>query len=100
MANDESHVRIIGTAVLKCKVCGKTKELTISADKSDYKNDYTSLTKLGHVCELLHSDKAVLGKFDIVGIYFKDGIEIVSDSDVVAFNSPPLKIDWTKENKI
>ena len=42
--------KILGRALLKCKLCGKTKELIIQSTKEDYKHDYSTLTNLGHKC--------------------------------------------------
>ena len=88
--------KILGRALLKCKLCGKTKELVIQSTKEDYKHDYSALTNLGHRC----NDYAVwLGKFELLGIkYNSTAVDIDAEGDsVVAFNQPPLKIDWGRE---
>lgn len=89
--------RILGRALLKCKLCGKTKELTIQSTKDDYKHDYSTLNRLGHKCDgYVTTTDEWLGKFELLGIKFDSSVvEICAEDDnVVAFNQPPLKIDW------
>lgn len=96
--------KILGRAKFRCKLCGKPIELTIQSSKEEYKHDYSTLTNLAHKCSYgnsLNPDREWLGKLELLGIYFDNKtVTIDADDDaVVAFNQPPLKIDWGDNNE-
>ena len=92
---------ILGRALLQCKLCGQTKELIIESSKEEYKHDYSTLNNLGHKCPNIGTKTVNLGKFELKGIKFDtDVVDIdAGDGAVVAFNQPPLKIDWSENDE-
>ena len=93
--------KILGKAILRCKLCGKVKELIIQSSKGEYKHDYSTLSNLGHKCEHLNTNTVWLGKLELLGIRFDSSVVDIDSTDdsIVSFNQPPLKIDWGKEDE-